>query len=118
MALGDVDLFEINEAFAVVAEKYIRDLKLDRTKVNVNGGSIALGHPIAGTGAILIGTALDELDTEPDLVIVRVLARGHITAARAGSARETAGTRRLAQQRAREVQCERALADSARHRGE
>ncbi|MGE3690842.1 MAG: acetyl-CoA C-acetyltransferase [Novosphingobium sp.] len=58
----DIDVWEINEAFAVVAEKFIRDLDLDRTKVNPNGGSIALGHPIAGTGAILIGTALDELE--------------------------------------------------------
>ena len=46
LTLDDIDLFEINEAFAVVAEKFIRDLKLDRDKVNVNGGSIALGHPI------------------------------------------------------------------------
>ena len=45
LTLDDIDLFEINEAFAVVAEKFIRDLKLDRDKVNVNGGSIALGHP-------------------------------------------------------------------------
>ncbi|VVT13067.1 putative enzyme [Sphingomonas sp. EC-HK361] len=58
----DIDLWEINEAFAVVAEKFIRDLDLDRTKVNVNGGSIALGHPIGATGAILIGTILDELE--------------------------------------------------------
>ncbi|UZW58268.1 acetyl-CoA C-acetyltransferase (plasmid) [Sphingobium sp. JS3065] len=58
----DIDLWEINEAFAVVAEKFIRDLKLDRAKVNVNGGSIALGHPIGATGAILIGTVLDELE--------------------------------------------------------
>ncbi len=62
MSIDDIDLFEINEAFAVVAEKFIRDLKLDRDKVNVNGGSIALGHPIGATGSILIGTALDELE--------------------------------------------------------
>ena len=58
----DIDLWEINEAFAVVAEKFIRDLDLDRAKVNVNGGSIALGHPIGATGSILIGTVLDELE--------------------------------------------------------
>lgn len=58
----DIDLWEINEAFAVVAEKFMRDLELDREKVNVNGGSIALGHPIGATGAILIGTILDELE--------------------------------------------------------
>lgn len=58
----DIDLWEINEAFAVVAEKFQRDLDLDRSKVNVNGGAIALGHPIGATGAILIGTVLDELE--------------------------------------------------------
>ena len=58
----DIDLWEINEAFAVVAEKFIRDLGLDRSKVNVNGGAIALGHPIGATGVILIGTVLDELE--------------------------------------------------------
>ncbi len=58
----DIDLFEINEAFAVVAEKFIRDLDLDREKVNVNGGAMALGHPIGATGSILIGTVLDELE--------------------------------------------------------
>ncbi|PCG15571.1 MULTISPECIES: acetyl-CoA C-acetyltransferase [Sphingomonas] len=60
----DIDLWEINEAFAVVAEKFIRDLDLDRSKVNVNGGSIALGHPIGATGAILIGTVVDELERQ------------------------------------------------------
>ena len=60
----DIDLWEINEAFAVVAEKFIRDLNLDREKVNVNGGAIALGHPIGATGAILIGTVLDELERQ------------------------------------------------------
>ncbi|MFC0206352.1 acetyl-CoA C-acetyltransferase [Novosphingobium soli] len=62
LATDDIDVFEVNEAFAVVVEKFIRDLDLDRAKVNPNGGSIALGHPIGGTGAILIGTALDELE--------------------------------------------------------
>lgn len=62
LTVTDIDLWEINEAFAVVAEKFIRDLDLDRSKVNVNGGSIALGHPIGATGAILIGTVLDELE--------------------------------------------------------
>jgi acetyl-CoA C-acetyltransferase len=62
LTLDDIDLFEINEAFSVVAEKFIRDLKLDRNKVNVNGGAMALGHPIGATGAMLIGTALDELE--------------------------------------------------------
>lgn len=62
LTVADIDLWEINEAFAVVAEKFIRDLELDRAKVNVNGGSIALGHPIGATGAILVGTVLDELE--------------------------------------------------------
>ena len=62
MALGDIDLFEVNEAFAVVSETFMRDLDLDRDKVNVNGGAMALGHPIGATGAILVGTALDELE--------------------------------------------------------
>ncbi|MFC3711528.1 acetyl-CoA C-acetyltransferase [Sphingoaurantiacus capsulatus] len=58
----DIDVWEINEAFAVVAEKFIRDLDLDRAKVNINGGAMALGHPIGATGTMLIGTALDELE--------------------------------------------------------
>jgi len=61
LTLEDIDLFEINEAFAVVAEKFIRDLDLDRDKVNVSGGAMAMGHPIAATGSILIGTVLDDL---------------------------------------------------------
>jgi len=62
LTVDDIDLWEINEAFAVVAEKFIRDLKLDRARVNVNGGAMALGHPIGATGSILIGTVLDELE--------------------------------------------------------
>ena len=62
LTLADIDLFEVNEAFAVVTEKFIRDLNVDRDKVNVNGGAIALGHPIGATGAVLIGTVLDELE--------------------------------------------------------
>ena len=77
LSIDDIDLFEINEAFAVVAEKYIRDLKLDRDKVNVNGGAIALGHPIGATGSILIGTVLDELER-------RDLKRGLVTMCAAG----------------------------------
>lgn len=62
LSKDDIDVWEINEAFAVVAEKFIRDLDLDREKVNINGGAMALGHPIGATGAMLIGTALDELE--------------------------------------------------------
>jgi acetyl-CoA C-acetyltransferase len=68
----DIDLWEVNEAFAAVSEKFVRDLGLDREKVNVNGGAIALGHPIGATGAILIGTVLDELER-------RELKRGLVT---------------------------------------
>ena len=57
LTIDDIDVFEVNEAFAVVVEKFIRDLGVDRDKINVNGGAIALGHPIGATGAILIGTA-------------------------------------------------------------
>ncbi|UPT64664.1 MAG: acetyl-CoA C-acetyltransferase [Hyphomonadaceae bacterium JAD_PAG50586_4] len=77
LTIDDIDLFEINEAFAVVAEKFIRDLKLDRDKVNVNGGAMALGHPIGATGSILIGTILDELER-------RDLKRGLVTMCAAG----------------------------------
>ena len=62
LSVDDIDIFEINEAFAVVSEKFQRDLDLDREKVNVNGGAMAMGHPIGATGAILIGTVLDELE--------------------------------------------------------
>jgi acetyl-CoA C-acetyltransferase len=68
MTLDDIDLFEINEAFAVVSEKFMRDLELDRDTVNVNGGAMALGHPIGATGAILIGTVLDELERQDKTV--------------------------------------------------
>jgi acetyl-CoA C-acetyltransferase len=62
MEAGDIDLWEINEAFAAVPLKTIRDLGIDEDKVNVNGGAIALGHPIGGTGPMLMQTALDELE--------------------------------------------------------
>ncbi len=62
MTVGDVDLWEVNEAFAAVPLKATRDLGLDPERVNVNGGAIALGHPIGATGAMLIGTVLDELE--------------------------------------------------------
>ena len=77
LTTDDIDLFEVNEAFAVVVEKFIRDLGLDRDRVNVNGGAIALGHPIGATGAILIGTLLDELER-------RDLRRGLVTMCAAG----------------------------------
>ena len=60
----DIDVWEINEAFSVVAERFIRKLDLDREKVNINGGAMALGHPIGATGSILVGMALDELERQ------------------------------------------------------
>ncbi len=62
MKVGDIDLWEINEAFATVPLQTIRKLGIDPERVNVNGGAIALGHPLGATGAILINTALDELE--------------------------------------------------------
>ncbi len=64
MDKNDIDLWEVNEAFSVVTEKFIRDLDIDRETINVNGGAIALGHPIGATGSILIGTLLDELERQ------------------------------------------------------
>ena len=62
LTLNDIDLFEVNEAFSVVTEKFIRDLDVDREKINVNGGAMALGHPIGATGSILVNTIVDELE--------------------------------------------------------
>ena len=62
MAVSDIDIWEINEAFATVPLQVIRNLSIDPARVNVNGGAIALGHPLGATGAILLGTALDELE--------------------------------------------------------
>ena len=62
MTAADIDLFEVNEAFAAIALRFIEALELDPGKVNVNGGAIAMGHPLGATGAIILGTALDELE--------------------------------------------------------
>ena len=62
MEIGDIDLFEVNEAFAVVPLKFMRDLDVSHDIVNVNGGACALGHPIGATGAMLLGTVIDELE--------------------------------------------------------
>jgi acetyl-CoA C-acetyltransferase len=62
MTMQDIDLFEVNEAFAAVVLKFLRDTGVDWGKVNVNGGAMALGHPIGATGGMLIGTLLDELE--------------------------------------------------------
>ncbi len=62
LTVDDIDLFEVNEAFSSVAMRFMKDLDLPHEKVNVNGGAIALGHPLGATGAMLVGTALDELE--------------------------------------------------------
>jgi acetyl-CoA C-acetyltransferase len=62
MAVSDIDLFEMNEAFAAVVLRFMRDLDLPHDKVNVNGGAIAMGHPLGATGAMLLGTVIDELE--------------------------------------------------------
>lgn len=72
MSVGDIDLWEVNEAFAAVVLKVIGDLKIDEDRVNVNGGAIAFGHPIGATGGMLFGTLLDELER-------RDLERGLVT---------------------------------------
>ncbi|MCO7223904.1 acetyl-CoA C-acetyltransferase [Pleionea sp. CnH1-48] len=72
LTVDDIDLFEVNEAFAAVVMKFQKDLNIPAEKINVNGGSIAMGHPLGATGAMLIGTLLDELET-------RDLKRGLVT---------------------------------------
>jgi len=62
MSIGDIDLFEVNEAFAAVVMRFMRYFEIDSSRVNVNGGAIAMGHPLGATGAILLGTLLDELE--------------------------------------------------------
>jgi len=62
MKLSDIDLIEVNEAFAAVILRYLQAFKLNRDKVNVNGGAIAMGHPLGATGAMILGTVIDELE--------------------------------------------------------
>ena len=62
MSVSDIDLFELNEAFASVVLEYMRVLKVPHDRINVNGGAIAFGHPLGATGAMLVGTVLDELE--------------------------------------------------------
>ncbi len=72
LTVDDIDLFEVNEAFAAVVMRFMNEMKVPREKVNVNGGSIAMGHPLGATGAILLSTLIDELEA-------RQLKRGLIT---------------------------------------
>src|SRR5439155_12810421 len=62
MSIADIELFEVNEAFAAVPLLFMERTRAPRDKVNVNGGAIAMGHPLGATGAMLLGTALDELE--------------------------------------------------------
>ena len=62
MTIDQIDLFEVNEAFAVVPMKFMKELGVAAEKVNVNGGSIAMGHPLGATGAMILGTLIDELE--------------------------------------------------------
>ena len=62
MKMSDIDLFEVNEAFAAVVLRFLQAFDVDAGKVNVNGGAIAMGHPLGATGAMILGTALDELE--------------------------------------------------------
>lgn len=64
MTISDIDLFEVNEAFAVVPLRLMEHLNIDHAKVNVNGGAIAMGHPLGATGCMILGTALDELERQ------------------------------------------------------
>jgi acetyl-CoA C-acetyltransferase len=62
MSFADIDLVEINEAFAAVVLRYLQAFDLDPANVNVNGGAIAMGHPLGATGAMILGTVIDELE--------------------------------------------------------
>ena len=62
MVAADIDLYEPNEAFAGVVLRYMQDLDLPHDRINVNGGAIAMGHPLGATGSMILGTVLDELE--------------------------------------------------------
>jgi len=62
LTVDDIDLFEINEAFAAVAMRYMKDMGISHEQTNVNGGAIAMGHPLGATGAMILGTLIDELE--------------------------------------------------------
>lgn len=64
LSIEDIDLFEVNEAFAAIVMRFITELNIDPAKVNVNGGAIAMGHPLGATGAMILGTLLDELERQ------------------------------------------------------
>ena len=88
MTLADIDLFEVNEAFASVVLRFLQAFDVDHAKVNVNGGAIALGHPLGATGAMILGTAIDEMERRNlDTALVTLVHRrrhGHGDHHRAG----------------------------------
>jgi acetyl-CoA C-acetyltransferase len=77
LRMDDIDLVEINEAFSSVVLRFLKEMQVDPEKVNVNGGAIAMGHPLGATGGMLVGTLLDELER-------RNLRRGLVTLCVAG----------------------------------
>lgn len=76
LGVADIDVFEVNEAFAAVVLKYVKELGLDEDHVNVNGGAIAMGHPLGATGAMLVGTVVDELERRDGRLAVVTLCIG------------------------------------------
>ena len=92
LTVDDIDLFEINEAFAAVALRFLKDMGISHEKVNVNGGAIAMGHPLGATGAMILGTLVDELERRGAALraghAVRRRRHGHRDDRRAGLASE------------------------------
>ena len=76
MEASDIDLFEVNEAFAVVPLRLMENFNIDHSKVNVNGGAIAMGHPLGATGCMILGTALDELERQDKSTALATLCVG------------------------------------------
>ena len=76
MTIGDIDLFEVNEAFAAVPLYFAQELGVDPEKINVNGGSIAMGHPLGATGAVLLGTVLDALGRDLQTALITLCIGG------------------------------------------
>ena len=80
LSIDDIDLYEVNEAFAPVPLAWAEELKADRTKLNVNGGAMALGHPLGATGAKLMTTLLHELERREDTYALQAICEGGGTA--------------------------------------
>ena len=76
MEASDIDLYELNEAFAAVVLRYMQALNIPHDKINVNGGAIAMGHPLGATGAMILGTVLDELERSDKTTALATLCIG------------------------------------------